>query len=314
MKKILLLTFLGSVVLASCDKVDNPYPEQIATELDYSLYPGGDSLSYAATEWPTFTQNTNTLRNMLIEDFTGHKCVYCAPAGDTAHTLHLLNPGRVFSTSIHAGPGDGSSPAMPGSFQSTDANFTLVLYCQEGLDIGSHFGSMPGTAFIANPSGNVSRITNGGQVFSDPDGWRPIVNSGLSSSLKVNLQSHANYYPSTRGLFLHTEIELLDAGLVPDDLYAVVYLIEDSLVGKQKMPPPTPTNDNYVHRDILRGCIGSDWRGRKLTTASITSDKYYFNYSYPLPAEYDAGNVHLLIYIRDAVTEEIYQVIEQELL
>ena len=312
MKKIFILTFLGSVVLASCDKVDNPYPEQIATELDYSLFPGGDSLSYLATEWPTFTQNSNSLRNVLIEDFTGHKCVYCSPAGDTAHALHLMSPDRVFATSIHAGPGDGSIPAMPGSFQSTDAVFTQILYCQEGLDIGQHFGfDWPGTTFIANPSGNVSRVGSGGQIFTGPGGWRSIVNSALTSTLKINLQSFVNYYPSTRGLFLHTEIEVLDGALNPDDLYSVVYLVEDSLIGPQKLPPPAPTNDNYVHRDIMRGCIGSDWKGRKLSTATFTSDKYYFNYSYPLPAEYNSDNMHLLIYIRDAVTEEIYQVIEQ---
>ena len=60
MKKIFLIGCLGILGFSSCDKVENPFPEVIATELDYSLYPGGDSTAYAATEWPTFTANTNT--------------------------------------------------------------------------------------------------------------------------------------------------------------------------------------------------------------------------------------------------------------
>ena len=313
MKKIVIGSIFAALGLVACDHVDNPFPEQIATELDYSLYPGGDSVAYAASEWPTFTANTNTLRNLMIEDFTGHKCVYCAPAGDTAHLLHTLHPGRVFTTAIHAGPGNGSSPAVPGSFQTTDNDFTLVLYNQEGLEIGSYFGSIPGTSFNANPSGNVSRITSGGQIFGNPSGWRSLVDGNLNSTLKVNIQSHANYYPSTRGLFLHTEIDVLDNGLAPENLYTVVYLVEDSIIGKQKMPPPIPTDDFYVHRDVMRGCIGSSWKGRTLGTAVPVNGKYYFNYSYALPAVYNPSNMHLLIYVRDSNTEEIYQVIEQEI-
>lgn len=313
MKKLGIFAAIIALGLISCDHVDNPYPEQIATELDYSLFPGGDSISYTATEWPTFTQNTNTLRNLLVEDYTGHKCIYCPPAADTAHALEDEYPSRIIVTAIHAGPGNGSSPAVPGSFQTTDNEFTLVLYNQEGLEMGSYFGSQPGTAFIANPSGNVSRITNAGQIFSNPSGWRPVVEGHLNDALKINLQAHVNYYPSTRGMFLHTEIDILDAGLNPDELYTVVYLVEDTIVGKQKMPPPAPTEDNYVHHNVMRGCVGSTWKGRKVGSASPQNGKYYFNYSYALPSEYDATNMHVVIYVRDSQTEEIYQVIEHDI-
>lgn len=314
MKKTLYILIGGLIGLTSCDHVDNPFPEQTyTTVLDYSLYPGGDSISYATNEWPTFTQNTNTLRNLLIEDFTGHKCVYCAPAADTSHVLIEENPNRVLGVAIHAGPGDGSSPAQPGSFQSTDNSFTLVLYNQEGLEIGSYFGSMPGTMFNANPSGNVSRITESGSIFSQPVGWRSVVNNHLSDPLRVNLQAHVNYFPSKRGLFLHTEIDVIDNGLTIDDLYTVVYLVEDSIVGKQKMPPPAQTDTAYVHRDVMRGTIGSSWKGRQLTSGQLQNGKYYFNYSYPLPIEYNPANVHLVIYVRDNQTEEIYQVIKAKL-
>jgi hypothetical protein len=307
MKKIFLIGCLGILGFSSCDKVENPFPEVIATELDYSLYPGGDSTAYAATEWPTFTANTNTQRNLLIEDFTGHKCVYCAPAADTAHLLHEENPTRVYATAVHAGP------SGLGSFQNTDATFTTDFTNTDGLDIGIHFGSMAGTVFTSNPKGNVSRILTGGQHFSSPSEWRSLTNSNLSTALKVNVQSHANFYPSTSGLFLHTEVEILDAGLTVDDLYLVVYLVEDSIVAPQKMPPPTPTNYDYVHRDVMRGCISSNWRGRQLEADDLLNGKYYLDYSYQLPAQYDADNMHLLIYVRDNVTEEVYHVIKQNL-
>lgn len=318
MRTILFLT-LFAAFLSSCEKdIKNPYEEQDV--VSWSLYPFGDSAHYVANYWPTFTQNTNNLRNVLIEDFTGHKCIYCAPAGDTAHVLHLENPSRVLTTAIHAGPGNGSSPAQPGSLQSTDAEFTLVLYNQEGLELGQNFGFYGSGDFASNPSGNVSRINNSGQIFTSPSVWRSRVNNALSSTLKINLQSEVNYFSESNGVFLHTEIEVLDQLLNPNDLNTVVYLVQDSIIGKQKMPPPAPIEDNYIHRDVMRGVIGSDWKGKVLGSVIPEGGKYYFFYTYDLDEmtnefgiNADPNNFHFLIYVRDAITEEIYQVIKQDI-
>ena len=94
--KYFLVLFLGGILLlsTSCDRVENPYPLTVQTDLDTTLYPGnwGD---YVANEWPVFTPNTNLFRNVLIEDFTGHQCVFCPAAADLAHALHESNPSRV---------------------------------------------------------------------------------------------------------------------------------------------------------------------------------------------------------------------------
>lgn len=63
----------------------------------------------------------------------------------------------------------------------------------------------------------------------------------------------------------------------------------------------------------MHDCINSNWNGLKLTEDNVIDGKYYFNYSYALPPQYNHENVHLLIYVRDAVTEEIYHVIKQQL-
>ena len=83
MRILLFIIVLGGVFY-SCDHVKNPYPPEVNLELDTTLYPGLWS-DYENNEWPTFSQNTNTNRNVLIEDFTGHKCVFCPAAADLAH-------------------------------------------------------------------------------------------------------------------------------------------------------------------------------------------------------------------------------------
>ena len=134
----------------------------------------------------------------------------------------------------------------------------------------------------------------------------------MATNLKANLQAEINYYPSTRGVFIHSEIDILDQSINVNDLYTVVILIEDSVIGKQKMPDNS-TDPNYIHRDIMRGSIGSFWQGNQLTVNQFNNGKYYFNYSYALPSQYDDSNVHLLIYVRDAITEEVYQVIKKKI-
>lgn len=302
MKKILYLAVLGFIGITSCDKIDNPYPVGNVTELDTTLYPGVWS-DYLSTEWPVFAPNGNTLRNVLIEDFTGHQCTYCPLAADTAHKLMLDYPGRAFTATIHSGPNGVSG------FQATSTEFPIDWTNTDGLAIGTYFGNIPGSGFTGNPRGSISRILVGGQHTLSTPGWRPALVAALPTPLKVNIQSQANYYSATRGVFLHTELDVLDASLT-NDLYTVVYLIEDSLVAKQKMPNNT-VEDNYVHRDIMRDCVNTDWKGRKLTDSDKIDDKYYFNYSFALPAQYNPDNMHLLIYVRDAATDEVYHVIKQ---
>lgn len=311
MKRIIFLavTLLTIVLLYSCDHVENPYPKQQSMELDSTLYPGKWA-DYLANDWPIFNVNTNTKRNVLIEDFTGHKCVYCPAAADLAHVLHENNPDRVFIASIHSGP-QGKEEFQTVSLPEYPMDFTNLY----GLEIGTYFGANDG-GFSGNPRGTVNRVNNG-NIFVSPAAWTNLSNSILNSNnLKVNLQTHLNYYPQTKGAFLHVEIEKLDQSIT-NDLAVVSYLIEDSLVGDQKMSDNTH-NDAYIHRDIHRGNIDGKTFGRILNSSDITNGKYYLNYSFVVPNQLDgnfnASNMHLLVYVYNRQTWEIYQVVKQPII
>lgn len=305
MKKILIALVAGAFVFASCDKVENPYPVQ-EDQGDYSLFPGGDSTTYWATDGPIFGDNSNTLRNVVIEDFTGHKCNNCPNAADTAENIHDDYPSRVFVATIHAAPNG------LGGFQQVDEpDYPTDWTNQDGIDIGFHFGNLPGSQFIGNPSGTISRIVSNGQHTQGANSWRNNTVAALQEPLKVNIQAASNYYASTKGMFLHTEIEVLDQSIT-DEMYTVVYLIEDTAVGAQLMPNNS-LNETYVHKEIMRGCVISDWSGIEMTDDfEVEDDVYRFDYIFKLEDQYDAENMHLLIYVRNKETEEIYHVIKQK--
>ena len=295
-------------VLCSCDHVENPYPPTVSIDLDTTLYPGLWS-DYQNNEWPIFDENSNTERNVIIEDFTGHKCVFCPAAADLAHQLHMENPTRVFTAGIHAGP-DGI-----GDFQSVSPpDYPTDFTNPQGVEIGQYFGENDG-GFPGNPRGTVNRFNNG-TIFQSPAQWTSMTDEIISSNdLKINIQSKLNYYEATKGAFLHVEVDPLFED-VTENLAIMVYLLEDSLVGDQKMADNSH-NTSYVHRDIHRGNLNNETFGRPITSENLINDKYLINYSFTVPDQldgtYNPANMHLLICAFNQTTWEIYQVIKQKI-
>ena len=199
MKSITLL--LGVALFAySCDKVKNAYPAggNVPLDLDTNLYPG----NFADYVAPTFTLNTNINRNILIEDYTGHKCVFCPAAGALAIQIEedVASGGRVFIASVHA------SPNGLGPFQTTDAIFTTDFTCPEGLEYGTFFNV--GYGFTGNPRGTINRVNLANDMFMGATNWQNAVTTQLAANtLVVNLQATADYFPTTRGTYLHVQID-----------------------------------------------------------------------------------------------------------
>ncbi len=298
-KKIIVPLVLGAL-LAGCDKVEQPYENPVSAEIDQSLYPG----DWATYPWPTFTANTNTDRNILIEDYTGHTCVFCPAAADVAKDLEDANPGRVFVASIHASPGG------LGDFQKLEPpTFVHDFTNPQGLKYGETFAS--GYGFNGNPRGTINRAVIGSTMFQAAANWTNGVNGMLSENLlKVNLQSKINYYPETRGVFVHTEIDTMNVAAA--EISLVVYLIEESFVSPQKKPGET--DYEYHHHNVHRGNIDGLPFGRILTNDYLKDDgKYQVDLSYRLPEQYAADNCHLLIYAMNPQTYEIYQVIKADI-
>jgi hypothetical protein len=309
---IVAFASVALITLQSCDKVKNPYlPEFV--DIDTTLLDGQTLADYKSNNWPTFTTNTNTLVNVLIEDFTGHRCVNCPTATSVAEGIEAAHEGRVFIAAIHA---DNSGSV--GSFQGFDfAPYNTNFTNPNGIELAYDLGVID-VNFNANPAGTTNRKAFGGGMFTPYLDWATNTTNILNNNvLKVNIQSKTNYYPTTRGVILHTEVDLLDTSV--SDVFQIVYLIEDSLISPQKLNGGLE-DLAYVHRDIMRGCIDNKPWGRKLVESmkvnkngiSVPGNKYYLNYSYKLPEQFNPDIMHLLIYVYDDSTKEILQVIKQK--
>ncbi|UKN00880.1 Omp28-related outer membrane protein [Paracrocinitomix mangrovi] len=308
MKRALYIGILSvvtmTVSLMSCDKIDKPIKPAIL--LDTTIFEG----NWEDYPDPVWTQNTNSNRNFVLEDYTGHRCPNCPDAATEAEAIESANPDRVFVASVHAGPGGLTAfQELADSCGIGDYHkFCTEFFNSTSIAYGQEFSS--GFGFFANPQGTVSRITPSGEsMFSLYNAWSARVSNAIAeNNLQVNIQAQSNYYSSTNGFYLHTEIEPLAD--LPNDCNTVVYLLENEVIDYQ--------DDNgykdsaYHHHNILRGTIDDLPWGQTVPTITAGS-KSYFDYSYKLPTGKDNSDYHLLIYVYDITTYEILQVIKHEL-
>ncbi|MCB0476925.1 MAG: hypothetical protein KDC84_02110 [Crocinitomicaceae bacterium] len=287
----------------SCDRIENPVVPPI--ELDTNLYPG----NWSDYPWPTFGQNTNTDLNVLIEDFTGHKCPNCPAAAVIAADLETNNPGRVFVASIHASagdafqttstPGDGEYPHYAHDF-TTDAGDAYVI------DI---------SGMIGNPVGMINR-----EISPEGVNWNHVTTSwgnevsGLltANDLKINLQQAINFYPSTNGLFVHVEAEALEN--LSANVSIVSYFVQRQVISAQKNG--AVTEDHYHHHNVMAGTISPIY-GEPIFSSASTGEKFTVDFSYAVP-ENDSlnidSNIRVITYAMDLDTYKIYQVIQSDVI
>lgn len=318
MKKYLFLIGI-SIALAgtftSCDEVENPFPPSVNVELDTNCYPGVWS-NYVNNEWPDLASlpNDNPNRNVLIEDYTGHQCGNCPDEASDVHALYEANPSRIKVATIHA-----SIQGMSG-LQETANDYPVDFTNPNGLALGNFFGTtLTNTGFFGNPGINFSR--KGNPMFTTAGNFSAYNNNVLNSDLKVNIKAVVNYFSQTEGYFLHTEIEKVDNSLSTDNLATTVYIIEDSLVAPQSYTNQGGLVTDYVHRDIHRGNLSGSTMGIDLNQGEEKDGKFYFSYSAKLlnqlASDGSVGtknpeNMHLLIYVYDKTTYEVYQVIKKK--
>lgn len=291
----LLVITLLTLSLIGCDKVRNPYPKGVQS-LDTTLYPG----NWASYPWPTFSDGFSTNRNVVLEDYTGHKCVFCPAAATEAHKIDSINAGKVFVISVHTSPG-GIGP-----FQETDAEYTENFANETAVAYGNEFKT--GYGFAANPSGTINRITYGADMFQAPGSWSNLVTQTLNANdLKVLLNVKSNYYASTKGLYVHALIDPKNQD--PSKLKIVTQFIENEFIGKQKFPGGQH-DDHYLFHNTLRGTLDGLPFGQAVSSNQKNEDGFYqFDYSYKIPDKFDPTNCHVVVYIMDKETYEIYQAI-----
>ena len=173
-------------------------------------------------------------RTVLIEDFTGQRCVNCPNATEAIEALiEQYGDTGVIAVGIHSGP-----------FAKNPNGSTLPLWTAEGDEYFGHFG------VEHQPSGMVNRLR-----VSDYVEWGTQVNSEIQKSAPLSLDLEINLDEGTRAIAVTSRMMATD-GNVNGKLQ--LWLVEDSIISPQFMPDGSAVRE-YVHNHVFRQSINGTW-------------------------------------------------------
>lgn len=212
------------------------------------------------------------LQNILITEYTGHKCGNCPPAAEEAKRLQkLYAKGRVIFMAIHAG-----------DFAKPDASYPNDLRAKEGYPIMNSFG------ITLQPIGDINRILNGsGQRTFAYSEWSSVISTNIEKESPCIIKfENAEYNSETRKINAKINIEYFDNVTTSDNI--AVYIVEDSIVSPQKLyiDQTEKKLTDYVHYGVLRGTMNGAWGDLISSSADISpkkGDKYDFDFNFTIP-------------------------------
>nr|WP_314497341.1 Omp28 family outer membrane lipoprotein [uncultured Prevotella sp.] len=219
-----------------------------------ALLPGCDSVGSdeRLIEVPAATVQ----RNVLIEDFTGQRCIFCPDAAEVIEQQQkLYGADKLIAVAFHAGPL---------AIKST-AGFVGLR-----TDVGDAYYK-----YWAVPNVPKAIINRRGGVLSK-DTWAGRIYDEFAQTTTIGIDLKCQYEVATRQVEIETDLKTL-AEDVKGKLQ--LWLVEDSIVAPQ-MFPNNKVEKEYVHNHVFRAAINGEW-GTELTLSTKNVHKEKTTYTLP---------------------------------
>ncbi len=279
MKKVLFL--LLPLCFAACEEIP-PVISPVEESTDCAL---ADAALVAGQQ-----------RNVLIEEFTGVRCVNCPAGAEAIDNLLAIHGERLVAISIHAG--FFSQPYPDGfDFRTEDGNLLL--------------------AFLGEPLGYPTAVVDRSLFAGEDDlqlgqsQWSGFVEQSLNQPLLARLYVAPAFDPATRELDVDVSI-FIESAIEAEEVHLTVALVEDGVVDKQLTP--AGEQDDYVHKHVLRDIITS-FDGNLLTEELSPGLELCKSYGAVLPEEWAANNCKVVAFLSEGgAQKDVLQVVETKVL
>ncbi len=242
----------------------------------------------ADTTYVTTDVEVPQIKNVLLEEFTGVRCVNCPKGHELLDNLEVQYGSRFISVSAHS------------EFQSTPYGSDPNLNNPQADSLDKLLGPV-----IAKPSGAIDRKRFPGDslvVFRNK--WTTYVAQQMNLTTPVNIAINVDYGPGAREanatITLHyTSADTLDSRLT-------VMILEDSIITKQLDDPEI--DSSYVQKRVLRKILPSV-NGMPLTISRERGRVIVRSFKFSVPSEWNDDNLRLIAFVhRSGQTLEVLHV------
>lgn len=231
-------------------------------------------------------------RKVLIEEFTGVRCVNCPDGSAEIENLQSLYGENLVAVSIHAGFFSEPYPDNLYDFRTP-----------EGSQIQTYVGEPEGypTAVI-----NRKKFTGESALQLGRAKWAGYIAQESSIPPVINVNAEVAYDESTRDAAVTvTSIPVAD---ISEPLYLTVLITESGIQDLQY------TNDGfkpeYIHKHVLRKVI-TGTTGDPLGDTFALGQNIERNFHFTFPDNWKAENCHVIAFVHHAGTDkEVLQVDE----
>lgn len=177
-------------------------------------------------------------RKVLIEDFTGQRCVNCPNATEAIHQMQSPEAfgDNVVAVAIHCGP-----------FGILNTNPKIGLMTPAGKEYWEHW--------FTNDQGQPVAKINRGAANSDYLQWSALVSAALKQTSDVQIMLKASCDLSADS---QIAVEAILNGTPRKEAKVQVWLTEDNIVAQQLMPDGKP-NKEYAHNHVFRAAVNGLW-------------------------------------------------------
>lgn len=231
-----------------------------------------------------YVRPANVARAVLIEDFTGQRCINCPDAADEIERLRQqYGDSVVIAVSIHGGP-----LAFSGSATA------VGLRTAEG-DLYTDYWDVSNTL----PKGLVSRTT----APTNYDQWGTLVRQAVQQPATVRLQGAVSYDADARQLTATTTVLGIEAAA---GAKLQLWLTESGITAMQSMPDGT-VNRQYQHNHVFRTAINGPW-GEDFPLAE--GQERTVTHTATVAADWNADRLSVVAFVYNATG--VLQVIESK--
>lgn len=220
-------------------------------------------------------------RKVLIEEFTGVRCVNCPQGSAEIENLIGLYGENLIAVSIHAGTF---------SFPYNDSEYDFRT--EAGTELLTLLGEP-----LGYPSAVVNRKKFGGQfgLQSNQQSWAGFIEMEVAQEPSMGISASVTYDEISREA--KVQMTLITNETINEDLRLSVMLTENNIVDKQETPEGK--KDDYVHKHVLRDMI-TNISGDGLGSSFVLGEVIEKSYSYTLPEAYKAENCNVVIFVHEA--------------
>lgn len=302
MKKLIISLFVGSLLFAACDQIENPIPKdatqsigggdvEFIPETSLGLDDSTKILDFIANgNWTEIEAPDNSAQKFIVlEEFTGHECIFC-PAG-TREIIRLddIFGDQLIPVGIHAG--GFARPRSSGSKYRTD----FRVDGEHGEDYLLEFN--PGNAY---PRGMVNRK---GRNSTGSSQWGIDINSIKDDTPIASLKLTNYFDESAEVLRVNLEIEWLQSST--EEFNLQLYLVEDHIIDWQK--DGSNELSDYDHRHVLRQVVNGTF-GKPLEAATA-GEVEKIEYILPVNTAWKRDDLESVAFIfnRDPSSYEVVQ-------